>query len=85
MGRTGRRMMRKLSSLTTMRESLHVACHPCRSPNLQIVERDSHHLFLLTLNNRLFLAPLDNPKQVLDVGTGIGVWAQYEPRHLHFH
>ena len=35
-----------------------------------------HLLFLLTLNDRLFLAPLDNPKTVIDIGTGIGIWAQ---------
>lgn len=33
-----------------------------------------HHLFLLTLNDKLFLAPLKNPKRVLDIGTGIGMW-----------
>lgn len=35
-----------------------------------------HLLHLLTLNDKLFLAPLKNPKRVIDVGTGIGVWAQ---------
>lgn len=35
----------------------------------------AHHMFILTLNNNLFLAPIDNPKRVLDVGTGIGIWA----------
>lgn len=39
---------------------------------------DRHHLFLLTLNDRLFLAPLEEPKRVLDVGTGNGIWAQYD-------
>lgn len=36
----------------------------------------SHHLFLLTFNDKLFLAPIQNPKSVLDVGTGTGIWAQ---------
>lgn len=34
----------------------------------------AHHLYLLTLNNKLFLAPIgDNPQKVLDVGTGTGI------------
>ena len=76
MDHTGRRMMMKLSSLTTTRGSP-IAAIPCWSVT-KIERTDSHLLFLLTLNNRLFLAPLDNPKVVLDIGTGIGIWAQYE-------
>lgn len=35
-----------------------------------------HHLFLLTLDGRLCLAPIGNNLQyVLDVGTGTGIWA----------
>ncbi|KAF2737681.1 S-adenosyl-L-methionine-dependent methyltransferase [Polyplosphaeria fusca] len=34
-----------------------------------------HHLWLLTLRDKLFLAPLDNPQLILDVGTGTGLWA----------
>ena len=35
-----------------------------------------HHLFLLTLDDQLFLAPIGNNLQhVLDVGTGTGIWA----------
>jgi ubiquinone/menaquinone biosynthesis C-methylase UbiE len=34
-----------------------------------------HHLWLLTLNDKLFLAPLENPQRILDVGTGTGLWA----------
>jgi len=33
-----------------------------------------HHLFNLTFN-RLHLAPLENPKHALDIGTGTGIWA----------
>ena len=36
-----------------------------------------HHMFLLTLNNELFLAPINNPKRIMDVGTGLGIWASY--------
>lgn len=38
-----------------------------------------HHLFILTLDGRLGLAPPNDPdskvKRVLDVGTGTGIWA----------
>ncbi|MCJ1272856.1 hypothetical protein MMC21_000645 [Puttea exsequens] len=36
----------------------------------------AHHLFILTFHDQLFLAPLTDPKRVIDIGTGIGVWAQ---------
>ncbi|KAI9707946.1 MAG: hypothetical protein M1820_004365 [Bogoriella megaspora] len=35
----------------------------------------AHHLYLVTLDNELHLAPLENPKRILDIGTGIGTWA----------
>ncbi|QKX57587.1 uncharacterized protein TRUGW13939_04705 [Talaromyces rugulosus] len=34
-----------------------------------------HHLFTLTLNGNLFLAPISHPNRVLDLGTGTGLWA----------
>ena len=34
-----------------------------------------HHLFLLTLDGKLNLAPISNPQYVLDIGTGTGIWA----------
>ncbi|KAK0711788.1 S-adenosyl-L-methionine-dependent methyltransferase [Lasiosphaeris hirsuta] len=34
-----------------------------------------HHLFTLTLDDQLFLAPLSNPQKALDIGTGTGIWA----------
>ncbi|KAH8894492.1 methyltransferase type 11 [Thozetella sp. PMI_491] len=34
-----------------------------------------HHLFTLVLHGELFLAPIQEPKKVLDVGTGTGIWA----------
>ena len=40
-------------------------------------------MFILTFNNNLFLAPIRNPKRIIDVGTGIGIWAAYE-LHLGF-
>ena len=38
----------------------------------------SHHIMLLTLEDKLFLAPIQNPFRVLDIGTGAGIWAVYE-------
>lgn len=35
-----------------------------------------HHIIKLVLNDRLFLAPIeDGPIRVLDIGTGTGLWA----------
>jgi SAM-dependent methyltransferase len=34
-----------------------------------------HQLWLLTLHNELFLAPIPAPRNVLDIGTGTGIWA----------
>ncbi|KAF8250897.1 S-adenosyl-L-methionine-dependent methyltransferase [Wilcoxina mikolae CBS 423.85] len=33
-----------------------------------------HHMYLIILEGRLTLAPIENPKRVLDVGTGTGLW-----------
>lgn len=35
----------------------------------------SHHFLTMLLGDRLFEAPVDNPSDVLDVGTGTGIWA----------
>ena len=35
----------------------------------------SHHLCTLTLDGELFLAPIPDPEEVLDLGTGTGIWA----------
>jgi hypothetical protein len=36
-----------------------------------------HHLFLLTLRGKLHLAPIENMQlhNVMDIGTGTGIWA----------
>ena len=43
-----------------------------------------HELFLLTLGDeKLHLAPVRNPKVVLDIGTGTGIWAiQFGMSHI---
>ncbi len=38
-------------------------------------EKIFHHLMLLTLDDRLYLAPISSPKRVIDLGTGTGRWA----------
>lgn len=35
-------------------------------------------MFLLTLNDKLFLAPIKDPKRAIDIGTGAGIWALYD-------
>ncbi|QRD87340.1 UMTA methyltransferase family protein [Aspergillus flavus] len=34
-----------------------------------------HHMFSVMLNGELFLAPVENPQTILDLGTGTGIWA----------
>ncbi|SMR41418.1 unnamed protein product [Zymoseptoria tritici ST99CH_3D1] len=34
-----------------------------------------HHLCIMTLQDKLFLAPIEDPKVILDLGTGTGIWA----------
>ncbi|KAK0713762.1 S-adenosyl-L-methionine-dependent methyltransferase [Lasiosphaeria miniovina] len=36
---------------------------------------DFHHMMYLLHDNKLNLAPVENPQAVLDVGTGTGIWA----------
>jgi ubiquinone/menaquinone biosynthesis C-methylase UbiE len=35
----------------------------------------SHHFLTMLIGDRLFEAPINNPKNILDVGTGTGIWA----------
>ncbi|KAG4413683.1 hypothetical protein IFR04_013187 [Cadophora malorum] len=34
-----------------------------------------HQLWMLTLHDEMHLSPVKNPRQVLDIGTGTGIWA----------
>ena len=39
---------------------------------------------MITLYDELHLAPIKEPQEVLDIGTGTGIWAiEFGPRHLH--
>ena len=35
----------------------------------------SHHLWSLALKGKLYLAPVEDPKEILDLGTGTGIWS----------
>ncbi|KAI4230682.1 MAG: hypothetical protein L6R40_007980 [Gallowayella cf. fulva] len=35
----------------------------------------AHHAWRLALNHQLYLAPIQKPDRILDVGTGTGIWA----------
>ncbi|TID16925.1 S-adenosyl-L-methionine-dependent methyltransferase [Venturia nashicola] len=35
----------------------------------------AHHMYNLTLNRKLYLAPITIPHNILDLGTGTGIWA----------
>ena len=34
----------------------------------------THHVFTLTLDGALCVTQLDNPQEILDIGTGTGMW-----------
>ncbi len=38
-------------------------------------EEVSHHLWLRLFDDKLYLAPIESPRRILDVGTGVGLWA----------
>lgn len=41
-----------------------------------------HHIFTLLLGGKLYLAPIGEPADVLDIGTGTGIWAKlFAQRH----
>ena len=73
-----------LSEITSYRHENHRRYHAYKDgqywgPNDEQMNNQldiAHHLYLLTLGNKLLLAPIgDNPQKVLDVGTGTGIWA----------
>lgn len=39
-------------------------------------EKIAHHMFLTLFSDRLYEAPIQHPKNILDIGTGIGLWAE---------
>lgn len=47
---------------------------PNDQPELDRMELEHHNQRLMT-DGKLYAAPLDNPQEVLDIGTGSGLWA----------
>lgn len=33
-----------------------------------------HHMFKMVMKNKLYHVPLKEPQQILDIGTGSGIW-----------
>lgn len=60
--------------------------HNCLEPNDEKQNNQldmTHHLYSLILDGQLYLAPIaQNPRNVLDVGTGTGIWAmEFAEKH----
>ncbi|KAF8244986.1 S-adenosyl-L-methionine-dependent methyltransferase [Wilcoxina mikolae CBS 423.85] len=50
--------------------------NPMPTDEIEQDRLDLHHeVFLQLLDGKLHLAPIENPKNILDVGTGTGIWA----------
>ena len=51
------------------------------------VERDrlvlQHEALKCLRNNQIYFAPIKDPRQILDVGTGVGIWAVEMGKPLH--
>lgn len=69
-------MMMRLYDSSNMCESTPEMLSPVDDSN-ELIGSRRHHMYLLTLNDKLFLAPVNNPKKIMDVGTGLGLWASY--------
>ncbi|KAJ6160954.1 hypothetical protein N7470_004350 [Penicillium chermesinum] len=53
----------------------HEGAYPYPNDEQELDRLDmQHHMFRLVLDNRLYNVPLKDPKQILDVGTGSGIW-----------
>jgi methylase of polypeptide subunit release factors len=52
---------------------------PFRQADLVKKERDrldlQHVLWIITVDGELSIAPIEEPKHVLDIATGTGIWA----------
>lgn len=42
-----------------------------------------HHLIKMVNGGRLFFAPLEHPKRILDIGTGSGIWPIEMGKYFH--
>ena len=51
--------------------------HPVPNDELNAEnERIAHHMFLLMLHDKLWEAPIQNPRRIVDLGSGTGLWAK---------
>ena len=64
---------------TCLQQSHGLPMSTFRGPNDERAQDNldiAHHLFLMSLNGELYLAPItQKPERVLDIGTGTGIWA----------
>ena len=63
--------------ITSKTSSPNIPPSNCESPSQIELDRLDlqHHVIKLLLNGEIHLAPLDNPRRILDIGTGTGLWA----------
>ncbi|KAL8786353.1 MAG: hypothetical protein Q9213_002850 [Squamulea squamosa] len=59
------------AAMTRSRDGQYWAPNDKQARSIEVI---SHHAFLLTLNDKLLLAPIKNPRRALDVGCGVGTW-----------
>ncbi|KAJ5380711.1 uncharacterized protein N7496_003139 [Penicillium cataractarum] len=53
----------------------HEGAYPYPNDEQELDRLDmQHHMFKLVMNGKLYNVPLDKPKQILDIGTGSGIW-----------
>ncbi|KAH9208970.1 hypothetical protein DL95DRAFT_467186 [Leptodontidium sp. 2 PMI_412] len=67
-----------VSSTVSLRDSVYEYIEEYIGPNDEIEQERldlQHHLFVMTMDNKLHLAPIDNLQYVLDIATGTGIWA----------
>lgn len=76
-GRTGKQP--SIQEVLKDRRSLILTLICARGPNDDLAQENLdlfHHIFNLSLDGKLFLAPIgSNPQRILDIGTGTGIWA----------
>ncbi|OQD74197.1 hypothetical protein PENDEC_c012G06184 [Penicillium decumbens] len=53
----------------------HEGAYPYPNDEQELDRLDmQHHMFKMLMKERLYNVPLDDPKEILDIGTGSGIW-----------
>ncbi|KAJ5669712.1 hypothetical protein N7462_010782 [Penicillium macrosclerotiorum] len=53
----------------------HEGAYPYPNDEQELDRLDmQHHMFKMVMGDKLYHVPLDQPKQILDIGTGSGIW-----------